>query len=56
MYTILIYDYKGCVNCFGHINTEDRYIIINKEGFDEIGENFTKKEAIEFCKNLNNNL
>ena len=56
MYTILIYDYKGCINCFGHKNTEDRYIIVNKEGFDEIGENFTIKEALQLCNELNNNL
>lgn len=54
-FSIQLYDYKGCIDCFGNKNKEDRYIIINNENnTDEIGENFTKKEAKELCKDLNN--
>ena len=51
---IKLYDYKGCINCFGNKNIEDRYIIIDKKGMDIIGENFTKKEAEQLCNELNN--
>lgn len=56
MYTIEIYDFKGCIDCFGIENTEDRYIILNPQGMDEIGSNFTKQEAQELCDELNNEI
>jgi len=52
-YTIQLYDYKGCIDCFGHKNTEDRYIVLDPDGMDEFGSNFTKKEAKQLCKELN---
>ena len=52
-YKIKLYDYKGSVNCFGHKNLEDRYIVISPEETDEFGESFTKEEAEKLCKELN---
>jgi len=52
-YTIQLYDYKGCIDCFGHKNTEDRFIILDAEGMDYFGSNFTKEEARQLCKELN---
>lgn len=49
---IQLYDYKGNIDCFGHKNTEDRYIIIDEKGFDLIGSNFTKEEAKAEAKEL----
>lgn len=53
MYTTKIYDYKGSIDCFGHKNTEDRYIVLDPQGMDEFGSNFTKEEAMKLCKELN---
>lgn len=52
-YSIQLYDYKDRVNCFGHTNTEDRYIVLDPSGMDEFGSNFTFEEAEELCKELN---
>ena len=54
MYTISIYDYEGTIDCFGNINNEDRYIVLDCNGFDYYGSNFTLNEAQELCNELNN--
>lgn len=53
MYTIELYDYKGNIDCFGHRNREDRFVVLNAQGMDETGSNFTREEAEEMCEELN---
>jgi hypothetical protein len=53
-HTIKLYDYKGCIDCFGNKNKEDRYVVIDSKGIDAVGENFTKEEAKIICLELNN--
>lgn len=52
-YSIQLYDYKGTTDCFGNVNAEDRYIILNSQAMDVIGHNFTKEEAQRYCDKLN---
>lgn len=49
---IELYLEKGECDYDGTIQTEDRYIVVDSEGMDCVGEHMTKEEAIEFINKI----
>ena len=51
-YTIELYLQKGDADYTGEIQTEDRYIIVDAEGFDACGEHMTFEEAKKLINDI----
>lgn len=51
-YTIEIYLEKNEYDFLGNLQEEDRYIVVDSEGFDVCGEHMTKDEAELFITEI----
>ncbi len=51
-YTIEIYLEKNEYDYQGNLQEEDRYIVVDSDGFDVCGDHMTKEEAELFIKEI----
>ena len=49
-YSVIRVAYKNSFNFLGIRNATDKYIVVDKNNMDIMGEEFTKKEAQQICK------
>lgn len=53
MYTIKICYYRGETDCYNVKIKQDRYSVLNPQGFDEFGEHMNLKDALNLCTEYN---